>query len=71
MGTYTQRKAFDVRELAEQQEEAFHDPTFNVPGIDISTRISEENGIAWLYLTQTGNLVDDNAMILPDWELVK
>jgi hypothetical protein len=70
MGTYTQRKAFDAVELAQEQAMAFHDPAFKVPGIEIATRVAEEDGTVWLYLTQTGDLVGEDVIILPDWELV-
>ena len=70
MGTYTQRKRFDHPSLAEREERFFHHPEFKSPGVEVATRIAQADGECWLYLTQTGPLVDDDSMILPDWEKV-
>lgn len=71
MGTYTQRKWFDLATMAEEQEKVFHLPDFRVPGIAVETRVHGEGTGAWLYLTQTGELVTDDSLVLPDWERVE
>lgn len=70
MGTYTQRKWFDLAQMAEEQEKMFHHPDFRVPGIAVDTRLAMEGTGAWLYLTHTGELVNDDSLLLPNWERV-
>jgi len=71
MGTYTQRKWFELATMAEEEEKVFHDPAFRTRGITVETRLHGEGTGAWLYLTQSGDLVHDDSLLLPDWELVR
>lgn len=71
MAQYTQRKLFEHRTLAEEQEKAFHSREFRVNGMATITRLEDTPDGCWLYLTQEGPLVsDDHRPILPDYELV-
>jgi len=71
MPQYTQRKLFEHRTLAEEQEKAFHSREFRVAGIVNITRLEDAADGCWLYLTQEGALIsDDHKPILPGYELV-
>ncbi|MBU7587915.1 MAG: hypothetical protein KAF42_01740 [Sphingopyxis terrae] len=70
MGKLVQRKAFDHPAMALEAEAAFHAPGFAIPGIEISTKVVEQEGQVWLILSQKGGLVTNIEAVLPDWELV-
>jgi hypothetical protein len=70
MGKYTQRKWFDALELALLQSEGLRDLRYTNPNVNVSVTVQEEGQGAWLYLTQEGDLVDEDALILPGYEKV-
>ena len=70
MGTLIQRRAFDHVEFAQATAAGFQDPSFNVPGVTVSTNIVEQDDQLWLVMTQQGAPVTSAEMILPDYELV-
>ncbi len=70
MGILIQRRAFDHVDFAQATAAGFHDPSFNIPGLTISTNIVEQDGQCWLVLTQQGAMVTDAGSVLPEYELV-
>lgn len=70
MGTLIQRKPFDHVDFAQAAAAGFHEPGFQIPGVQISTNIVDQGGQLWLVLTQQGAMVTKPEPILPEYELV-
>ncbi len=75
MGSYTQRKRFDTLKEANEQAAAFLKPEFAITGIDVATKVVEDDGGWWVRVTYIGPLISEDTLaqpgaILPGWERV-
>ncbi len=70
MPKHTQRKRFDSLQLAAEAAHGFDLIDPSIPGATITAEVKEIDGAFWLYVTSEGELVTDETLILPGYELV-
>lgn len=71
MATHIQRKQFEHPQLAAAAAEGFGYPyPIEGPLVTVTSEAREIDGTFWVYVTSEGTLVDANALLLSDYELV-
>lgn len=67
---HVQRKRFATAQLASEAANGFDMYDINLPGVQVTANVRKVNDEFWLYVTSVGELVTDDAMLLPGYEIV-